>query len=220
MPIGMFCWMTVQAIKMKSPEKILGQLGWFFGTVFLTYGSIWFIFYPTIYFLIIRKNCFKMNFNIIPAQIIAFGSSSSALTLPVTMKCMEEKNHLSQTVSQFVLPLAMTMHMPGAATYYPMVSLFVAQMHGMTITFQMTISLVCGGPEIVSAARSQIGVPYSWGGGSWKGKSYGIGKGAHTIGFDCSGLAQYAVYKGTGKIIQRVADAQYADGKCSKVAYS
>ncbi|CAG2176389.1 unnamed protein product [Oppiella nova] len=77
-----------------------------------------------------------------------------------------------------------------------------------------------GAAEIVSAARSQKGVPYSWGGGSWKGKSYGIGKGAHTIGFDCSGLAQYAVYKGTGKIIARVASDQYNDAKCARVAYS
>ncbi|CAG2118410.1 unnamed protein product, partial [Medioppia subpectinata] len=83
----------------------------------------------------------------------------SALTLPVTMKCMEEKNKLSQTVSQFVLPLAMTMHMPGAATYYPMVSLFVAQMHGMTITFQMTISLVEGIRTATNITGDSI-IPY------------------------------------------------------------
>ncbi|CAG2170541.1 unnamed protein product [Oppiella nova] len=76
MPIGMFCWMTVQAIKMKAPGKMLGQLAWFYGTVFLTYGCIWFIFYPTIYFILTRKNCFKMYFNIIPAMIVALGSSS------------------------------------------------------------------------------------------------------------------------------------------------
>ncbi|XP_054166030.1 solute carrier family 35 member G1-like [Oppia nitens] len=76
-----------------------------------------------------------------------------------------------------------------------------------------------GGPEIVSAARSQYGVPYSWGGGSWKGKSTGTGIGAHTIGFDCSGLTQYAVYKGTGKIIARTVATQYTDIKCKRVAY-
>ena len=54
------------------------------------------------------------------------------------------------------------------------------------------------GNKIVDAARSQIGVPYSWGGGGKNGKSKGIPPDANLVGFDCSGLAQYAVYKGSG----------------------
>ncbi|XP_054157549.1 peptidoglycan endopeptidase RipA-like [Oppia nitens] len=83
-----------------------------------------------------------------------------------------------------------------------------------------TDNCIAGGPEIVSAARSQYDVPYSWGGGNWKGKSRGTGKGAGTVGFDCSGLAQYAVYKGTGKIIGRTAAAQSSDSQCQRVPYS
>jgi len=77
-----------------------------------------------------------------------------------------------------------------------------------------------GGAEIVAAARSQIGVPYSWGGGNQNGKSIGIESGAHTVGFDCSGLAQYSVFHGTQKIIARTAAAQYADPKCKHVAFA
>ncbi|CAG2114375.1 unnamed protein product [Medioppia subpectinata] len=76
-----------------------------------------------------------------PAMIVAFGSSSSAMTLPVTIQCMEGKNKLSKIVSQFVLPLGMTLNMNGSALYYPMTTLFVAQMHGFPITFQMMITL-------------------------------------------------------------------------------
>ncbi|CAG2103428.1 unnamed protein product, partial [Medioppia subpectinata] len=76
------------------------------------------------------------------------------------------------------------------------------------------------GAAIVAAARSQIGVPYSWGGGGYKGKSKGIDQGAHTVGFDCSGLAQYAVYKGTNKIISRTSQLQYKDSHCKRVTYS
>jgi cell wall-associated NlpC family hydrolase len=54
-----------------------------------------------------------------------------------------------------------------------------------------------GGP-VVAAARSQIGLPYSWGGGGTGGPSYGIGRGSGTYGFDCSGLTEYAWYKGKG----------------------
>lgn len=58
-----------------------------------------------------------------------------------------------------------------------------------------------GGMGAVKAARSQIGVPYSWGGGGPGGPSYGIGRGAGTRGFDCSGLTEYAWWKATGKSI-------------------
>lgn len=57
-----------------------------------------------------------------------------------------------------------------------------------------------GGP-IVAAARSQIGLPYSWGGGGTGGPSYGIGRGAGTYGYDCSGLTEYAWWKGRHKDI-------------------
>lgn len=59
-----------------------------------------------------------------------------------------------------------------------------------------------GGPgagKAIAAARSQIGVPYSWGGGTYEGPSKGIGRGANTVGFDCSSLVGYAWYQATGK---------------------
>lgn len=52
------------------------------------------------------------------------------------------------------------------------------------------------GGGVVAAARSQIGLPYSWGGGGSGGPSYGIGRGSGTYGFDCSGLTEYAWWKG------------------------
>ena len=67
-----------------------------------------------------------------------------------------------------------------------------------------------GGP-VVQAARSMIGLPYSWGGGGTGGPSYGIGRGAGTYGFDCSGLTEYAWYKGKGVDIGGVTDTQWAN---------
>lgn len=64
------------------------------------------------------------------------------------------------------------------------------------------------GGKAVAAARSQIGVPYSWGGGGPGGPSYGIGRGAGTRGFDCSGLTEYAWWKATGKSIGGVTYTQ------------
>lgn len=64
------------------------------------------------------------------------------------------------------------------------------------------------GGKAVQAARSQIGVPYSWGGGGPGGPSYGFAQGAGIKGFDCSSLMQYAWYKQTGKVMPRTTYTQ------------
>ncbi|MFI6819271.1 NlpC/P60 family protein [Nonomuraea sp. NPDC050328] len=69
---------------------------------------------------------------------------------------------------------------------------------------------VVGGPgkRAVRAARSQLGVPYSWGGGGPAGPSYGFAQGANIRGFDCSSLMQYAWYKATGRVSPRTTYSQ------------
>ncbi|MEV0237557.1 NlpC/P60 family protein [Nonomuraea sp. NPDC050786] len=65
-----------------------------------------------------------------------------------------------------------------------------------------------GGGKVVAAARKQIGMPYSWGGGGPGGPSYGIGRGAGTYGFDCSGLTEYAWYQAIRRSIGGTTYAQ------------
>lgn len=65
---------------------------------------------------------------------------------------------------------------------------------------------------VIRRAGSQIGVPYSWGGGSLTGPSRGIDDGADTVGFDCSGLMRYA-FAGVGVLLPRFSGDQYAAGR-------
>jgi hypothetical protein len=65
---------------------------------------------------------------------------------------------------------------------------------------------------VIAAAKAQIGQPYSWGGGNADGPSFGIGKGAGTKGFDCSGLTLYA-YSKAGVKLGRTTYAQMDQGK-------
>ena len=73
------------------------------------------------------------------------------------------------------------------------------------------------GAKIVSAAQSMVGkYPYSWGGGDDNGATVGIKQkippycdDRNVVGFDCSGLAKYAVYQGTGKSLYHKAQVQY-----------
>lgn len=65
---------------------------------------------------------------------------------------------------------------------------------------------------VIRRGGSQMGVPYSWGGGSLKGPSKGVDSGAGTVGFDCSGLMRYA-FAGVGVLIPRYSGDQYNAGR-------
>jgi peptidoglycan DL-endopeptidase RipB len=65
---------------------------------------------------------------------------------------------------------------------------------------------------VIRRAGSQMGVPYSWGGGTLDGPSKGVGDGANINGFDCSGLMRYA-FAGVGVLIPRFSGDQYNAGK-------
>lgn len=65
---------------------------------------------------------------------------------------------------------------------------------------------------VIRRAMSQLGVPYSWGGGNANGPSRGIDQGANTVGFDCSGLMLYA-FAGVGIKLDHYSGSQYNAGR-------
>lgn len=65
---------------------------------------------------------------------------------------------------------------------------------------------------VIHRAASQMGVPYSWGGGTTTGPSNGVGSGDGTVGFDCSGLVRYA-FAGVGVLLPRFSGDQYNAGR-------
>lgn len=66
--------------------------------------------------------------------------------------------------------------------------------------------------HVIRRAGTQIGVPYSWGGGSLTGPSRGVDQGAGTVGFDCSGLTRFA-FAGVGVLLPRWSGDQYNAGR-------
>ena len=65
---------------------------------------------------------------------------------------------------------------------------------------------------VIRRASSQMGVPYSWGGGTPNGPSKGVDSGADTVGFDCSGLVRYS-FAGVGVLLPRFSGDQYNAGR-------
>jgi len=95
-----------------------------------------------------------------PAQLIAFSTSSSSATLPVTMECAEENLGVPEEVSSFVLPLGATINMDGTALYQGVAAVFIAQVYGLSLTLgdQVTIVLMATLASIGAAGVPGIGV--------------------------------------------------------------
>ncbi len=79
---------------------------------------------------------------IAPAQLLAFSTSSSGATLPVTMERCEEKLGVSEEVSSFVLPLGATINMDGTALYQAVAAVFIAQALGLGLDLNAQLSII------------------------------------------------------------------------------
>ncbi len=97
---------------------------------------------------------------IAPAQLLAFSTSSSGATLPVTMERCEEELGVSEEVSSFVLPLGATINMDGTALYQAVAAVFIAQTLNMSldISAQLTIVLTTVLASIGTAAVPGAGI--------------------------------------------------------------
>lgn len=93
---------------------------------------------------------------ILPAQVIAFSTCSSAATLPATIKCTEENLGVSKSTASFVLPLGATINMDGSAIYQGVAALFVAQVYALDLTLGQQLTIVLTG---TLASIGAAGVP-------------------------------------------------------------
>ena len=120
-----------------------------------------FIFYPLLLKTLTKDFKYLEFFrNIAPAQTLAFSSSSSAATLPVTMEVVEENLKVNKKVSRFVLPIGATVNMDGTSLYQAVAAIFLAQFHMIDLSLgqQLTIIVTATLASIGSAAVPSAGL--------------------------------------------------------------
>ncbi|MHA7100179.1 dicarboxylate/amino acid:cation symporter [Roseivirga pacifica] len=120
-----------------------------------------FVFYPLVVRAFVKSMTYRKFFQkISPAQFLAFSTSSSAATLPVTMECVEDNLGVSKNVSSFVLPIGATVNMDGTSLYQAVAVVFMAQLHMVDLSFtqQATIVLTATLASIGSAAVPSAGL--------------------------------------------------------------
>jgi Na+/H+-dicarboxylate symporter len=157
-PYAVFALLASVVVSSDDPD-ILVALAQYAGVVLLGL-ALMITFYTIIVATVTKKNPFWFLKEISPAQLLAFSTSSSAATLPVTMERVEEHIGVDKEVSSFVLPVGATINMDGTSLYQAVAAVFIFQALGLDLTFgdQITIVLTALLASIGSAAVPGAGM--------------------------------------------------------------
>lgn len=126
-PVGVLFIVAGEIVEHGDPEK-LKKVAMYFGTVIVGLTIHGFVVLPLIYAAVTRSLPFRFIGNMVEALLTAWGTASSTATLPVTIKCLEQKNNINPIISRFVLPIGATINMDGTALYEAVAAIFIAQM--------------------------------------------------------------------------------------------
>jgi proton glutamate symport protein len=163
-PVGVFALMAALIADLgRDPDSLSvllrSLLGYMATVVFglLVHVTVVYVLLLRFYAKVPIRHFFR---SIAPAQLLAFSTSSSAATLPVTMSVVEEKVGVHEEVSSFVLPLGATVNMDGTGLYQGVAAMFIATAYGLDLTFgqQLQVVLTASLASIGTAAVPGVGI--------------------------------------------------------------
>ncbi len=164
-PIGVFALIakTINQVAqddLSAVAELLTALGFYCLVVLVGLLIHGLVTYPTLLKIFSNMKIGRFFRGIAPAQLLAFSSSSSGATLPVTMEVCEQNLGVSKEVSSFVLPLGATINMDGTALYQAVAAVFIAQALGLGLdmTAQLQIVLTAVLASIGTAAVPGAGI--------------------------------------------------------------
>jgi Na+/H+-dicarboxylate symporter len=139
-PYGVFALLA--ALIAESPSvDLFKALAWYALTVILGL-ALMIIIYNVLVFIFTKKRPSFFMKAISPAQLLAFSTSSSAATLPVTMERVTDHIGVEEEVASFVLPIGATINMDGTSLYQAVAAVFIAQAFGMDLSFGTQLGII------------------------------------------------------------------------------
>ncbi|MDA0713991.1 MAG: dicarboxylate/amino acid:cation symporter [Bacteroidetes bacterium] len=139
-PYGVFALMAALVVEAPSAD-LFAALGMYALTVVLGLICMILLYITGVWIFTKKSPRFFLN-GISPAQLLAFSTSSSAATLPVTMERVEEHLGVEPEVASFVLPIGATINMDGTSLYQAVAAVFIAQAFGMDLSFTAQLGIV------------------------------------------------------------------------------
>ena len=159
-PYGVFALLGGLVVDFGASSTLFLALGKYSLTVIAGLLLMILLVYPLILRMFTKIKYIDFFKGISPAQMLAFSTSSSAATLPVTMERCEDHLGVSEEVSSFVLPLGATINMDGTSLYQAVAAVFIAQAFGIELDLgqQLTIVLTATLASIGAAAVPGAGM--------------------------------------------------------------
>jgi len=164
-PIGVFALMAGTITSIAGDDlgqimELLGALGFYCIVVLLGLLAHMMITYGSMVRFLTPRRMGEFLRALAPAQLVAFSTSSSGATLPITMERCEKELGVSEEVSSFVLPLGATINMDGTGLYQAVAAVFIAQTIGMDLDLgaQLTIVFTAVLASIGTAAVPGAGI--------------------------------------------------------------
>ena len=159
-PYGVFALLGGLVVDFGGSAELFQALGIYSLSVVIGLLLMIMVVYPLILKSFTKLKYFNFFKSIAPAQMLAFSTSSSAATLPVTMERCEDHLGVSKEVSSFVLPLGATINMDGTSLYQAVAAVFIAQAFGydLDLSQQLTIVLTSTLASIGAAAVPGAGM--------------------------------------------------------------
>ena len=139
-PYGVFALLA--ALVVEAPSFELFQALALYAFTLLLGLAIMIVVYMIIVRVFTKKKISFFMKGIAPAQLLAFSTSSSAATLPVTMECVEENLGVDKQVASFVLPIGATINMDGTSVYQGVAAVFIAQAFGLDLSLSAQLGIV------------------------------------------------------------------------------
>ena len=149
-PVGVFALLAALVVESPSADLFAALIG-YAGCVLLGLGLMIFVVYPLAVRFFTGVGYGDFFKGISPAQLLAFSTSSSAATLPVTMERVQEHLGVEEEVASFVLPIGATINMDGTSLYQAVAAVFIAQTFGLDLTLGTQLGI------IVTATLASIG---------------------------------------------------------------
>ena len=157
-PYAVFALLANVVVSSGDPKLLYALL--FYASVVVGGLLLMVCFYLLVLAFVFKKNPFWFLKQMSPGQWLAFSTSRSAATLPVTMERVEEHVGVDKEVSSFVLPVGATINMDGTSLYQAVAAVFIAQALNFDLTFadQLMIVLTALLASIGSAAVPGAGM--------------------------------------------------------------
>lgn len=142
LPLGVFC-LVAKAFATAGLES-LRSLALFFFTVICALSFFMFVALPLLLKMLAQVNPLLHFRAMAPALVMAFSTSSSSATLPITIDCVEKRAGVSNRICSLVIPLGTSINMSGSALYECVAAMFIAQVYGIELSFitQFTVVLL------------------------------------------------------------------------------